>query len=298
MRVLNGKNKIEALNGASTELSQEKKGDDQIKLKEEYFTKFPNEYIQNNIQKKFGVNRKFYITYILIDKYRSFEDFSWITIQKILDFYGYKATSRKPKAFQEILDVLHYMSINNMIEIHQDLSNLNYDSGIEIKIIPQNFDYSNYFTKITSSQLKAIMLNESTVRKESLLMCFLYINSYIGCRSKKEDDSEIIVNPKEKPEAFWKSIESMSKDLSMSKDTIIQCIDCLTHCTGKAPPILIKKEIGSIQTDQNKPPKNLPNIYVLNKPGYEKELEWALLKILDAYKVTATDEIKFGRKKS
>ena len=73
--------------------------------KTEYFTRFPNKYIQGNIQKQFGVSRKFYITYILIDRYRSIEDFSWITIRKVLNFYGYKTTRHKPKAFKEILDV-------------------------------------------------------------------------------------------------------------------------------------------------------------------------------------------------
>lgn len=71
------------------------------KVRREYFTRFPNEYIQENIKTKFGVSRKFYITYILIDKYRSYEDYSWITVRKILEFYGYKTTSRKPKAFKE-----------------------------------------------------------------------------------------------------------------------------------------------------------------------------------------------------
>ena len=94
-----------------TELSQ--KGEYIIinKTKKEYFTRFPNEYIQGNIKTKFGVSRKFYITYILIDKYRSYEDYSWITIREIMNFYGYKTHRNKPKAFKEILDVLEYISI-------------------------------------------------------------------------------------------------------------------------------------------------------------------------------------------
>ena len=83
-----------------------------MQQKTEYFTRFPNQYIQCNIKKDFGVSRKFYITYILIDKYRSYEDYSWITIRKILNFYGYKTKKNKPKAVYEILDVLEYM-INN-----------------------------------------------------------------------------------------------------------------------------------------------------------------------------------------
>ena len=98
--------------------------------KKEYFTRFPNEYIQGNIKTKFGVSRKFYITYILIDKYRSYEDYSWITIREIMNFYGYKTHRNKPKAFKEVLDVLEYMINNKMIKIEQDLDALSYDTGI------------------------------------------------------------------------------------------------------------------------------------------------------------------------
>ena len=107
---------------------------------------------------KFGISRKFYITYILIDKYRSYEDYSWITIRKVLDFYGYKTHRNKPKAFKEILDVLEYMINNQMIEVKQDLDSLSYDTGIEIKIIPKNFDSTEKFAKLTSSQFDTIMM--------------------------------------------------------------------------------------------------------------------------------------------
>lgn len=254
------------------------------KRKTEYFTRFPNEYIQGNIKTKFGVSRKFYITYILIDKYRSYEDYSWITIRKILNFYGYKTNKNKPKAVYEILDVLEYMINNKMIEVKQDLDSLSYDTGIEIKIIPENFDYPDKFVKITTSQINTIMMADSSLNKENILMAFLYINSYIGCRSKKDDGSEF-ENAKDNPEAFWRSIESMAKELSMSKDTINQCIDCLTTSSENRPALLIKKEVGSIQPDKSKPPKNVPNIYVLNKEGYKQEIEWALNKMLEVYGV-------------
>ena len=73
-----------------------------MQQKIEYFTRFPNGYIQGNIKTKYGVSRKFYITYILIDKYRSYEDYSWITIRKVMEFYGYKTTKHKPKANQTL----------------------------------------------------------------------------------------------------------------------------------------------------------------------------------------------------
>ena len=138
--------------------------------KSEYFTRFPNNYIQGNIKTKFGISRKFYITYILIDRYRSYEDYSWITIRKVLEFYGYKTAKNKPKAFHEILDVLEYMINNNMIQVKQDLDSVGYDTGIEIKIIPENFDATDKFSKITSSQLDFIMMSESSINKENILM--------------------------------------------------------------------------------------------------------------------------------
>ena len=263
------------------------------KQSKEYFTRFPNEYIQGNIKTKFGVSRKFYITYILIDKYRSYEDYSWITIRKVLDFYGYKTTSRKPKAFKEILDVLEYMINNQMIEVKQDLDSLSYDTGIEIKIISENFDSTEKFGKLTSSQFDTIMMADSSLNRENILVAFLYINSYIGCRPRQNDGSQY-ENAKDNPEAFYRSIKNMSEELSMSKDTINQCIGYLTKSTDNIPALLIKREVGSVQQDKSKPPQNVPNIYVLNKEGYKQEIEWALNKMLELYKVDEFFPTKSG----
>ena len=220
----------------------------------------------------------------MIDKYRSYEDYSWITIRKVLEFYGYKTTSRKPKAFKEILDVLEYMINNQMIEVKQDLDSLSYDTGIEIKIIPQNFDSTEKFAKLTSSQFDTIMMADSSLNRESILVAFLYINSYIGCRPRQNDGSDY-ESAKDNPEAFFKSIKHMSEELSMSKDTINQCIEYLTNSTDERDALLIKKEVGSVQPDKTKPPQNVPNIYVLNKEGYEQEIKWALDKIVQLYRI-------------
>jgi hypothetical protein len=265
-----------------------------LQQKTEYFTRFPNDYIQGNIKTKYGVSRKFYITYILIDKYRSYEDYSWITLRKVLDFYGYKTHKRRPKAVQEILDVLEYMINNKMIEVKQDLDSISYDTGIEIKINPDNFDFKNDFSKLTSTQFDFIMMNESSINRENILIAFLYINSYIYIRQRDKNGNELLSKPQDKPEAFYRSIETMSKDLSMSKDTINQCIQYLTSSIGDKEPLLIKQEVGSIQPDPKKPPKNVPNIYVLNNERYEQEIEWAIEKMLEIYKVDSFGEIKRG----
>lgn len=261
--------------------------------KKEYFTRFPNEYIQGNIKTKFGVSRKFYITYILIDKYRSYEDYSWITIREIMNFYGYKTHRNKPKAFKEVLDVLEYMINNKMIEVKQDLDAISYDTGIKITIIPDNFDSTEKFGKLTSGQFDTIMMADSSLNRENILMAFLYINSYIGCRSRNSDGSEY-ENAKDNPEAFFRSIENMAKELSMSKDTINKCIDYLTVPPDDIPALLVKREVGSIQKDANKPPQNVPNIYVLNKEGYKQEIKWAMDKMLEVYGVKEFCPMKSG----
>lgn len=182
---------------------------------------------------------------------------------------------------------------NNMIYVKQDLDSLSYDTGIEIKIIPENFDYPDKFGKITSSQYDFIMMADTTLNRENILMAFLYINSYIGCRKRNSDGSEL-KNAHNYPEAFWRSIDSMASELSMSKDTINQCINYLTSSTEKHNALLIKREVGSVQPDKSKPPKNVPNIYVLNKEGYQQEIEWALNKMLEVYEVNEFYPIKNG----
>ena len=173
---------------------------------------------------------------------------------------------------------------NKMIEVKQDLDSLSYDTGIEIKIISENFDSAEKFGKLTSSQFDTIMMADSSLNRENILVAFLYINSYIGCRPRQNDGSEY-ENAKDNPEAFYRSIKHMSEELSMSKDTINQCIGYLTKSTDNTPALLIKREVGSVQPDKSKPPQNVPNIYVLNREGYRQEIEWALNKMLELYKV-------------
>lgn len=229
----------------------------------------------------------------MIDKYRSYEDYSWITIREIMNFYGYKTHRNKPKAFKEVLDVLEYMINNKMINVEQDLNSLSYDTGIKITIIPNNFDFPDKFGMLTSSQFDTIMMADTSLNRESILMAFLYINSYIGCRRKNEDGTEY-TNAKDKPEAFFRSIENMAKELSMSKDTINKSIDYLTTSSNNIPALLVKREVGSVQKDANKPPQNVPNIYVLNKEGYKQEIEWAMNKMLEVYGVKEFLPMKSG----
>lgn len=259
----------------------------------EYFTRVPNSFIQVDIKKKYHLHRIFYLIYILIDKHRSYEDQSYIVISEIFNLCKYKQTKHKPKIFFEIIKCLLFLHESNMINITSDfdIHSVRYNECIQMDIIPENFDATDKFSKITSSQLDFIMMSESSINKENILMAFLYINSYIFIRPKNKNNEEIINDPKSNPEAFFRSMESMAKELAISKDTLNQCIQCLTSSSENQKPLLIKREVGSIQPDPKKPPQNVPNIYVLNKEGYEQEIEWAILKMLEIYNVDSFGEL-------
>ena len=261
-----------------------------------YFTRVPNDFIQKNISKEYGVNRIFLIVYIFIDRNRTYEDMSYISIGEILRSCGYKTTRRKPKLFNEIIKCILFLKENYFIDVSFDIYSIGYDDLIKIKIISKNFDAQSNFTKIYGKDIDIILNSKTRLNKESIITTFLYINSYIGCRKKNQDGSEPD-NAKDNPEAFWRSIESMAKELSMSKDTINQCIEYLTTSSEDSPALLVKREVGSVQPDKSKPPKNVPNIYVLNKEGYEKEIEWALNKMKEIYEVDEFYPIKNGNHK-
>lgn len=247
-----------------------------------YFCRIPNIFIQGDIKKTFGVNRIFLIVFILVDRNKTIENKSYISIGQILRMCGYKITRHKPKIFYEIVKSLLFLKENYFIEVDFDVYTIGYDDCLEIKIIEKNFIPEKDFTKIYGRDFDKIMSMNTKPTKESILLCFLYINSYIGCRKRNEDGSDKS-NAKNYPEAFFRSIKHMAEELSMSKDTINQCMEYLTKSTNERDALLIKREVGSVQPDKTKPPQNVPNIYVLNKEGYEQEIKWALDKIVELY---------------
>lgn len=226
----------------------------------------PNRYIQNDIT-TFGLNKKFFITYILIDKYRSIEDYSWITVGKIFDFYGYKKFRNKPKAFGEIINVLLKMQELQMIQIYTDLHSVDYDTGIEIKINPISFDASTHFTMITSSQIQNISNAPKEINKENILMVFIYICSYIAQKTNKCLNHTSYV--------CWRSLNTISDDLKISKQATVNCLNYLTSSTDSEKALLAKRELGYVYSEENSLPKKAPNIYTYNKPEYIPELEKA-----------------------
>jgi len=74
----------------------------------------------------------------------------------------------------------------------------------------------------------------------------------------------------------------------MSKNTINKCIAYLSSSLNGCPALLVKYDQQIIQYSNNSPPKQIPNIYVLNQDGYKKEIELATQKILQTKKNSGT----------
>ena len=247
-----------------------------------YFTKIPNVFMKNDIQKLLGLHRVFLVVYILIDRNKSYENKSYISIRQVFRLCDYKTNRNKPKVFYEVIKSLLFLKENNFIDTNFDYYAIGYEDCIEIEIIAENFIPTKDYTILSGKTFDSIMSIDSKINKENILVAFLYILSYIGCRKRKDDDSDY-ESAKDNPEAFFKSIKHMSEELSMSKDTINQCMEYLTKSTDERDALLIKREVGSVQPDKSKPPQNVPNIYVLNREGYEQEIQWALEKIVQLY---------------
>lgn len=244
------------------------------------FTKVPNIFIRCNLNKSYGVGRVLLIIFIAIDRYKNFEGISHISIGQILSICNYKATHKKAKVFYEIIKCLLFLKENEYIDFDFDPYLISYNDMIEIKIYPNNFIPQGNFTMIYWDDFDFIMNSKTIFNKEPLLLTFLYICSYIGCRPRNDDGTEKLPDPSDSPEAFFHSLTSMATGLAMSKSTISQCIDFLTGPTENHNALLIKKEMNDEKTA-----KAFPNIYVLNKEGYQREIKWAQKKLREIYSI-------------
>ena len=248
----------------------------------QFFIKIPNYFIQTDLKKEFNIHRIFYFVWIAIARNKTLENMSYITIEEIFNMCHYKTSKNRPKIFSEVIKCICFLNENCFIQCDIDPFNVSYRTRIEIYVVDKYFNPTEKFTIIKKEHLDVITRLSANIGTEHILTVFLYISSYIGCRKRNEDGSEL-ENPQNNPEAFWKSINNMAKDLGMSKSTIYQCIDYLTTYNNDTPPLLIKHNISEFNNEENL--TGLPSIYVLNKKGYKNEIKWAINKMKEIYDI-------------
>lgn len=254
----------------------------------DYFIKFPNKYIHENISEQYGLNKKFYIVYILISKNRACNNYSWISVQNVLCAMGYNTERKNTKIFREVIYVIKYLIAMSMIKLLRNINidSVRYDTAIEVEIITENFDPQNNFCKLSFSQIDFITNNQTSIRTENILMVFLYVNSYIILRPKNEGEEIMSATDQaNNPEVFWRSTTQMARVLGLSKNTIRQCLNYLTTSqpspkTGETlPPLLLEVKTNSISYTSEHT-TYVPNAYALNQAGSSREIQWAINKML------------------
>lgn len=248
----------------------------------ENFVRFPNYLIKTDTNETFGIHRVILTVYFLIDwNSCSFEDKSYLLISDVFEAHNLKMTRHKPTIFYEIIKCLVFLSQSNMIEIISDfdIDKLSYTTPIIMRIFRDNFDATKKFTKLTYREFNFIITNKHKANKENLLAIFLYVKSFIFTLSDEDDFG------RKPPEAFFESIDNIKKTLGISKRTIDNCLDVLTSYNAITPPLLMKHDVGSIFDSKTQKPKNVPNIYVLNKAGYQHEINLTLENLKQKYKV-------------
>ena len=246
-----------------------------------YFLKIKNIFVKDNLT-SIGLDRIFLSVYVNICRNMNQEGRSMINIADILKQCGYKLNGHKPLAFYHILRSICFLIDSEFIELENpdlDFETIAYKTIIHIKVINNSFMDLDDYTILYYDDYDNIMSRKSSVKKESLLAVYLYVCSNIVRRRRDMPEEEF----KDSPSAFWKSLDTTARSLGMSKTTVVQCLNILCSKENDHEPLLVMENFGSVikkNSDIKKKVINrIPNVYVLNQPGYEKEFEYARIYI-------------------
>lgn len=233
-----------------------------------YYSKIPNFFIRCNLIKKYNINKILIIIFVFIDRNKSIENNSYVIINDIFEFCGYKISKNKPKIFYEIIKTLLFLQESKFIKINKniDFNKISYSDCIKLKIITQNFDVFNNYTILKYSDFDYISNISKNTNVEITLLVFLYIKSFI-----------IKNNNNYAPASFYGSLDTLSLELGISKNSVYKSIHCLIDSSSNKKPLLIKYNVNGM--NNNKLLKNATNIFVLNEKNFELEILHTLNKI-------------------
>lgn len=254
--------------------------DDKIKYDKDYFTRIPNEFLSRDFINNSNLGKIFFVIYIEIDRNRTLYDDSYICVNDVFEACGYNVSpTSKPKIFYEIVKSLIFLKENNYIYFDIDPGEIGYNNFVRMHILPDNFDCTDNFTIIYWKNYHKILQSKNKLKRENVLLCFLSVCSSIGYEGNNKEESKNI-------RAFFKSTINFAEDVNLSRDTLNLCMKELVDSE-----LLIKRKTGSVQVG-DKPPKNVPNIYVLDEDGYEENIQKAYYSLLKIYNVEKFESAK------
>ena len=247
------------------------------KLDKEIFVRIPNSLIRCHSK---SIKKKIILVYIYLDRHRSLENLVHFSIYNLVRSCGYVANEKTVSTNNDFKLILEFMYDNQMIEFVTPFKDIKGNLLSQIRLL-NNFDCVENFTKITLREIDVLMLESNNIDKTILFSLYLYIKSFMINRSLTADGEEY-KNAHEKPSSFFGTYNSIIDTLGYSKGTITKCLEEYTNIG-----LLKKHETGSYFISCNGVIKkiNAPNIYVINNPNADQEIEWTLEKFKQLYNV-------------
>ena len=226
----------------------------------DFFTQIPNEYIRRDIKSDFNLSRKFYIIYILVERNSTKEGISKVSMNEILEACGLNSSRKREDINNEIVSIIDHMVEMGFVQVLNDISKIKRCEPILFKLQKSLFYEISSYTYITYKQFDNIIGYKGNIRIENLLSVFLYIRSYIGTRPNNITNNIY-------PMSFYKNSVNVASDLGMSHAKVLECLKALT--SGEYIQPIFRREL----LFDNKTTAFPLYVYVLNEPGYEREIE-------------------------
>lgn len=251
---------------------------------EDWFYNVPNTFIRNeiNINNNSGVRlssmpkRLSMIYSTLLFETNCIGNGKNLTLSDIYRLCSLVPT-KKDNVYDDIIKIFKFLSIDNnyFTFINTDWSKITFNTKIRWMInkekyesIDENYTQLKYceYDKICSMDLS----KSRKIKNDDVLNVFLNIKSYIFPRRYKEEIESY-------PEYCFRSVENIIQDLNIGRDKVEKCIELLTEKDG----LLVKYNVNANSDFKNNGTYigKIPNIYVLNKQGYEQEIKYAVKQV-------------------
>lgn len=247
-----------------------------------YYVKIPNDLIRSNLFYEYGINMIFFIVYLKLSINKTIDDRSSLIVSDVLTDCGYNVDQHKTGIYWDVLKSLAFLHVSNMIEFNDgfDLRDATMNKPIYVRLTSL-FCTGNLYTQFYLDDYYKIIKNNVEFNVESIISVYLYVLSFTVNRRSDMPEEEF----ENSPSAFFGSIKTISEEIGLSMTTVLKIMHFLSDpdCFEDGVPLLIKREIGSYVPEGDKVPKNIPNVYVRNIPGWEDEIKLAVKYVKKMY---------------
>ena len=255
----------------------------------EYYTRISNDLIRS---KKDDIDKKLLLVMIYLDRRRSIEDYVGFSLHDMIHNCGYTPSRNKQGVITMFKKQIEFLIDNGMISMLSPMSEIKGNNYVYAKI-NDAFDCVEGYTIMTCNETDKLLSSKSKIEKSNLFAVYLYMRSFMFPRAT-DDNGHDFADACDKPCAFWKTIDNISYDLGIARETINRCINEILKLK-----LLVRHETGSYKINENGKyiEKNVPNIYVLYDDNASQEIKWAVKKLKEFYNVESFGRFKRRRSK-